>query len=167
MTDTIAAAELAALRAQPKLFPSEMRRIAELVGILEGADAARPEWEAAAAAGNTYAARHLARLDASATPEPEQPAATEPAAAAEPVTPKPEHHLEIVVIRDPDSPSTVKYFLNGRPVDANELTITEYHVDPGASDADEDWQRDMEENAREASPAVAAELRRQVKYYAR
>jgi hypothetical protein len=157
--------ELAALRAQPKLLPSEMRRIAELVEAVDGADAARPEWERAAAAGNTYAQAHLARIDAPATPEPEQHTAA-PKPEPRPAAPKPEHHLEIVIIRDPDAPDTVKYFLNGRPVAPAELMISEYHVDPGASGADEEWQQSMEENAQGASPAVAAELRRQVKFYA-
>jgi hypothetical protein len=161
ITPAAATAELAGLRNEPSPFPSEMRRMAELIDFLEGPDAARPEWERAAAAGSSYARTHLARIDA---PEPEQHTAT-PDPKPRPAPVKAANHLEIVVIRDPDGPDTVKYFLNGRPMRASEMEITEYHVDPGASGADEEWQQSMEANAQGASPAVAAELRRQVKFY--
>jgi hypothetical protein len=82
--------------------------------------------------------------------------------------PKPERpRVEIIIVRDPDCETYLKYYLDGRQVSASEAGVAEYHVDPGASGADEEWVQSMEETARdEASPAAAEELRRQVGHYA-
>nr|AHE14926.1 hypothetical protein asmbl_33 [uncultured bacterium] len=55
--------------------------------------------------------------------------------------------IEVVVDRDPDGDTFLTYFLDGREVDAAELGIVEYHIDPGRSGADEEWQE-----AREGRP---------------
>ncbi|MHB9861919.1 hypothetical protein [Streptomyces sp. YIM S03343] len=84
------------------------------------------------------------------------------------------HHLphpargrvEIVIDRSPDGTTQLTYFLDGFKVSAATLGVTEYLVDPGASDASREWQEGMEAIARGATPAAAAELRHLVADYA-
>ncbi|NUR01320.1 MAG: hypothetical protein HOY79_33790 [Streptomyces sp.] len=74
--------------------------------------------------------------------------------------------IEIVVARDPDEATFLKYYRDGQEVTAAELGVVEYHVDPGASGADEEWQASMRATAARASVSAGAELLEQVDLYA-
>lgn len=87
------------------------------------------------------------------------------ASTPEPVRPPSVPSIEIVVLRTPDGDTTLSYFVDGNEVEPSELGISEYHVDPGRSGADREWQEAMEENARETSPAAAAYIRGLVSDY--
>lgn len=78
----------------------------------------------------------------------------------------PRPHIEIIIVRDPDAETFLKYFRDGQEVTAAELGVTEYHVDPGASGADAEWRARMEERAGRASVAAGAELLEQIDVYA-
>jgi hypothetical protein len=75
--------------------------------------------------------------------------------------------IEIIVERDPDGETTLWYFRDGLMVRAEDLNITEIHVDPGASGGDAEWVQGMNKTAESASPIARHYIRSMVAGYAK
>lgn len=68
--------------------------------------------------------------------------------------------FEIIIDRDPDGSTLVTYFFDGQQVTADQLGITEVHVDPSRSGADAEWQHSMCDTAEDLTDAAGAYVRR-------
>ncbi|MEV5883072.1 hypothetical protein AB0L74_10195 [Streptomyces sp. NPDC052020] len=73
--------------------------------------------------------------------------------------------IEIIIERAPDGKTTLWYFRDGLLVRAEDLNITEFCVDPGASGGDEEWARGMKETAESASAITRHYIRSMVADY--
>jgi hypothetical protein len=67
--------------------------------------------------------------------------------------------IELIVVRDPDDAVELIWFIDGQPVVGDALTVTEYHVDPGAGHTQADWAETTEADCTLASEACAERLR--------
>lgn len=80
-------------------------------------------------------------------------------------TPAATAQVEVIVVSDPDGDTCLTYFRDGRPVEASDLRIVEFHIEPGRSGADQKWVEAMREAADTASPAAAEHINETVDGY--
>lgn len=75
--------------------------------------------------------------------------------------------IEIVVDRNPDGETILRYFKDGQELGSDEIEFIEYHVDPGAAGPDSEWVQGMATYVADASPAVRELVTELVEGYAR